>query len=648
MSFTENNLVKSSRYRFAQAALMLGDVSALCTAIALAFALRFEGTPWHAVYAEHIRCHVPSLPMVIAAYLIVFSAYRLYRYAWRFASLEMVWGVMSANTIGVIVLVTIQLLMEGRTFPRSVLAMTWILSICMVGGVRILLRLAGAHRAAKPRQSVLRAGEREKGAVILGGGAHAARMVRAIREDLGASYRFAGVLDDDPLLHGSYIGSVRVLGPLRMLRNLLDEGVVGEVIVALADTSGKQVREHILECRKRKVPVKVIPRMRDVLSGKAFLRLEEFSVEDLLRRPPVRTDMQAVGDYLTDKSVLVTGAGGSIGSEICRQVLAFGPSALVMLGHGEHSIFQARQDLLREFPSMSERVHWAIASVAHRIRMEGVFGEYRPDVVFHAAAHKHVPIMEANVHEAICNNVLGTWYVAQTCRKRGAKRMVLISTDKAANPGSVMGATKRLGEEIMRASASLWPEPQFVSVRFGNVLGSRGSVVPLFHEQIKRGGPVTVTHPEMTRYFMTIPEAVELVLQAGITGRTGHLYLLDMGEPVRILDLARDMIRLLGFEPEVDVPIAITGVRPGERLHERLVADCESLESMPGSGLSIVRRPERFSPTEMTQALERLERAVETSPATELRSILYSLADDGAAVPDAQTAVSARTYPAMA
>lgn len=642
---TEHSL-KSMRVRFVQLALPLGDASALLSAMAVAFVLRFDGMSWGGVYADHIRKQLPTIPVAIAIYLAVFSAFRLYRYAWRFVGLEIVWGVLSANTIGLTALVTLQLLAEGRTFPRSVLVILWILSVLFVGGSRILLRLASAsHQNRNRPKPATGDASQAKGVIILGGGIPGARILRAIREDLGPAHKVIGLLDDDPQSRGTYIGNMRVLGPLRMLYDLLGEEAIGEVIVALPDVGGREIREYVLECRKRGVPVKVIPRMDDVLSGRTYLRLEEFSVEDLLRRPPVRIDMADVGGHLADRRVLVTGAGGSIGSEICRQVMAFGPASLVLFGHGENSVFQARQQILRDYRGQSDRVHWVIGSVAHQTRLRQVFSEFRPEVVFHAAAHKHVPIMEANIQEAVFNNVFGTRHVVEACGRNDVRRMVFISTDKAADPESIMGATKYLCEEIMRSSASLWPETAFVSVRFGNVLGSRGSVVPLFREQIRHGGPVTVTHPEMTRYFMTIPEAVQLVLQAGVIGASGQVYLLDMGDPVKILDLAKDMIRLSGFEPDVDIPIAFTGVRPGERLHERLIAVGERIENTSREGLSLVHRPERFTSPELLDILRRMQELADMGPASELRELLHSVTN-GHTPPtnNAEAVFSPQTY----
>ena len=352
--------------------------------------------------------------------------------------------------------------------------------------------------------------------------------------------------------------------------------------------------------------------------------LDDLSFEELLRRKPVDAITADIGGYIKGARVLVTGAGGSIGSEICRQIASMNPATLILLGHGENSIHNIAQSLSCSFDTMKDRIHYAIASTANENRIEQMFRNYRPEVVFHTAAHKHVPIMESNEQEAVINNVIGTYNVAKACGEHSAERVVLISTDKAADPCCVMGATKWLCEEIFRSAASLWPNTSYMAVRFGNVLGSRGSVVPIFHEQIMRGGPVLVTHPEMTRYFMTIPEAVRLVLEAGAVGNSGELYLLDIGRPIRILDMAVDMIRICGLQPGRDIKIEFSGVRPGEKIHENLISDVETIEKTAWEGLSIVKRPDRFTPNELMNAIITLKNAAANGGDAHVRRVLYS------------------------
>lgn len=601
---------------------MCADVLALAGAVLVSLALRFDGIPFAQVFRVYVIPHALSLALAVPLYLASLYAFHLYRYAWRFASLEIVWQVMCATFVGLVGLISLQALLESQTLPRSVLIIFWLMSVTLVGGVRVLLRLANLGRSYGRRTlRLLRGDTRPKRVVILGGGADGARLLTALREDQHSSYDILGFLDDTPYRRGIYIRGARVIGPFSHLYDLLANREVDEVLIAITDASGDEIRDYVMACRKKQVPVKVIPALKDVLSGRAQARLEDISVEDLLRRQPVRLD-GAQGSYLQDKRVLVTGAGGSIGSELCRQIIAQEPAALVLLGHGENSLHQIYGELLRSHPQLADRLCVAVASVSDAVRVDQVFAAHRPHVVFHAAAHKHVPMMEVNVCEAVQNNVMGTRCVAQACGHYGVERMVLISTDKAVYPSSVMGATKWLCEQVGRTLASVYPETTYVTVRFGNVLGSRGSVVPLFKEQIKRGGPVTITHPQVTRYFMTIPEAVQLVLQAGAVGESGELYLLDMGKPIRILDLASDMIRLSGLEPERDVPIIFTGLRPGEKLQEHLISKDELQAPAGFEGLSVVHRPEYYPPAEFGDVLRRLQQLADAGDPVEVLNYL--------------------------
>jgi FlaA1/EpsC-like NDP-sugar epimerase len=341
---------------------------------------------------------------------------------------------------------------------------------------------------------------------------------------------------------------------------------IDEIIVAMPSAPGRTIRSVVDSCKNLKVSMKILPGVYELVDGKVSVKqLRDIQIEDLLGREPVHLDLESIGAYLTNQTVLVTGAGGSIGSEICRHIARFKPKSIVLLGHGENSIFEIEQELKRKYPN--QHTVAVIADIRNEDRINKVFEGYKPDVVFHAAAHKHVPLMEANPEEALSNNVFGTRNVARAADRYGAERFVLISTDKAVNPVSVMGMSKRVAEMVVQ-SIGANSKTKFMAVRFGNVLGSRGSVVPIFRRQIAEGGPVTVTHPDMTRYFMTIPEAVQLVIQAGAMGQGGEIFVLDMGEPVRITQLAEDIIRLSGLEPGSDIEIVYTGVRPGEKMFE--------------------------------------------------------------------------------
>jgi FlaA1/EpsC-like NDP-sugar epimerase len=599
------------------------DAFALLLALMLAFVLRFDNLTLAEVTRQYIKPHLTSIAVAIPLYLLIFRLFRLYRHAWRFASLEVLWGTFFANTSGLAMLIVMQTILEGHTFPRSVLAFFWMLSLLLVGGIRILLRIANLGRNyGFFAFHLFRRDVNLKRVVILGAGPDSAHILTLLQEDPQQNYGVIGFLDDAPDKQGIYIRGVRIIGQLRYLYDLLAKHAVDEVLIAIPDADGTQIRDFVMACRRRQVSVKVIPQLQAAFEKSPAIRLEEISVEDLLRRPPVRNNLAELGKYLTGKRVLVTGAGGSIGSELCRQIMTLNPSTLILVGHGENSIHRIQQELLANHPSWATRLHLAIGSISDSVRMDQIFQAYQPQIVFHAAAHKHVPIMEMNVPEAVQNNVLGTRHVAECCGRHRVERMVAISTDKAVYPSSVMGATKWLCEEIVRGYAKAYPDTTYVTVRFGNVLGSRGSVVPIFKEQIKRGGPVTVTDPHMTRFFMTIPEAVQLVLASGAIGITGKLYLLDMGEPVRILDLAHDMIRLSGFEPEKDITIHFTGLRPGEKLHELLTTEDESIESAPCRGLHLVQRPGYFDIPEMQDIVRRLQQLAGTGEVEQLLELL--------------------------
>lgn len=618
--------VTSSRRLRARVAVFLivcGDIAALLGALFLSLQLRFDSTPFVQILDDYIRHHLFSLPFILALYVALFAAFRLYRYAWRFASLETLWGVVAANTVGLAGLIWAQYAVDGQTLPRSVLAIFWMTSIALVGGVRIALRLASlGHSYGRRAIKLIKSDVRPRRVVILGAGSTGVRVLTTVQGELKRQYDPIGFLDDNPDKKGAYIRGIKVLGPLDHLYRLLADRAVDEVLIAIPESSGAAIRQYVMACRKQSVTVRVIPAIQDVLNGTAVVRMEEIGVEDLLRRPPVRTDLAGIGSYLTGKRVLLTGAGGSIGFELCRQIAALKPSKLILFGHGENSIHLVQEELQAGWPELASCLVAAIGSVTDESRVDQVFSAYSPEVVFHAAAHKHVPIMETNVSEAVQNNVLGTSCIAEACGRYRVSRMVLISTDKAVYPTSVMGATKWMCEEVIRAAASIHPRTTYVTVRFGNVLGSRGSVVRIFHKQIQKGGPVLVTHPEMTRYFMSIPEAVQLVLQAGAIGASGDLYLLDMGDPVRIVDLACDMIRLCGREPNVDIPIIFTGPRPGEKLCENLTTEDERSQPSNCEGLSIVERPNYYSPVEIAGILRRMHLILDQGDDEEMRELL--------------------------
>lgn len=618
--------VYSMRPLLARTVLVIMDVAALVSSMVLALLLRFDGTPWAEIYRVRLQHHIVSLPIAVALYLLIYSAFRLYRYAWRFASLEMLWALVCANTAGMISLILVQLALVGTVFPRSVLVITWVISIVLTATIRILLRiLSVAQQRGFHSLRQLNSQTSRKRTIIVGGGINGAQALRALRENSNNQRRVVGFLCEDRKEIGTYMGSVKVIGGVDMLHVLLARSMVDEVIFAVADYSAPELAEYVLACQERRVSVKILPNQRDALEGKRANQLIDYNIDALLGRKKLRPPVSDIVDYVKGKRVMVTGAGGSIGSELCRQIAAMNPERLILLGHGENAIHRIHHELRESYPVLADSLRCVIASVAHKPRLEQVFREQRPQIVFHAAAHKHVPLMESNEREAVWNNVIGTYNLAEACGNSGVERVVVISTDKAAEPCCVMGATKWMCEEIVRGAAVGWPDTAYMAVRFGNVLGSRGSVVLLFREQIQNGGPVTITHPEMTRYFMTIPDAVRLVLQAGAFGRSGALYLLDMGEPIKVVEMARKMIRLCGLEPEIDIKTNFTGPRPGEKLHERLISSDEHLQPTTVEGMLLIQRPSYLSPKDLRGAVTSLAEAAEHGTDKEVRAILEQL-----------------------
>jgi len=455
-----------------------------------------------------------------------------------------------------------------------------------LGGTRALFRLYHEQHGYKNSKSLVE----PKNILIVGAGEAGTMIAREMLRHPEAGMKPKGFLDDDPAKEGTKILGLPVLGPIDSLPIEVRNHLIQEVLIAIPSGDGRLVRRIMDLSRKAGVSYRIIPGVYQVLSGEVSIsQIRKVDIEDLLGREPVSLDVDAISKYLKGKRILVTGAGGSIGSEIVRQVARFGPEKVVLLGRGENSLFELELEIKALFPRLKYEL--VIADVQNRQKLERVFKKFRPQVVFHAAAHKHVPLMETNADQAIINNVLGTKNVAELALKWGVERFVNISTDKAVNPTSVMGASKRIAEMIVRKLAEkAAPGHTFVSVRFGNVLGSRGSVIPIFKRQIASGGPVTVTHPEMKRYFMTIPEAAQLVLQAAALPYNGKVYVLDMGEPVKIKNLAEDLIKLSGFTPHEDIDIIYTGLRPGEKLFEELLTAEEGTIPSPHEKIYIANQ----------------------------------------------------------
>jgi FlaA1/EpsC-like NDP-sugar epimerase len=542
---------------------IVADALLIAAAWLLAFQLRFDFN----VPPTFEGALLETTVLVVAIKLSVFVAFGFYNRWWRYVSTKDMWraalGVLVASVLAALAVYFGDPF--ERRLPRGVVIIDFILLLGLVAGTRL------AARTIFERPAASRLVARGKEVIVVGAGDAGQLVIREMQRSGQLGYTPIGIVDDDPRKKNLRVHGVRVLGTITELPHTLRDNKPDELLIAIPSASGED-RQRVVEIARRAgVPVKTLPGLYELISDDDNLagRIRPVQVEDVLGREPVEVDVAAISEYLEGETVLVTGAGGSIGSELCRQIARARPARLVLVDQGETPLFEIERELVdeREFTASIP----VLADVSDRARMRSIFERYRPGVVFHAAAYKHVPLMEANPLEAVRNNVLATKVVAETAVEFEAKRFVLISTDKALNPKAVYGQCKALCEWIVEAYGSRDDVPtRFVAVRFGNVLGSSGSVITIFKRQIEQGGPVTITHPEMTRYFMTTPEAVSLVVQAGSIGGGGEIFVLDMGEPVRILDLARDMIRLSGKEPEREIPIDFIGVRAGEKLHEEL------------------------------------------------------------------------------
>jgi FlaA1/EpsC-like NDP-sugar epimerase len=498
---------------------------------------------------------------------LIYFVFGLYRRIWAYASThELKLIIAAVTTASVLVSVVIVILRAFEilpNYPRSTLPIDWLLSLVLVGGLRFSMRILAESRNINGESK-----GKTRRVLIVGAGDAGALVVREMQKNPQLKLQPVCFLDDDPTKLNQQIHAIPVVGQLDDLPRVVSTNRIDEVVIAVPSAPGRIVRKVAELCRQKNVPFRTMPGVYELIGGKVNVnRLREVEITDLLRREPATIDDHLIGASISGRRVLVTGAGGSIGIELCRQLARWRPAEMVLLGHGENSIFESLLELEENFPSLP--FHPVIADVRDIDRLSVIFDNHRPEVVFHTAAHKHVPLMEVNIEEAITNNVMGTRHIVEVSINYQVERLVMISTDKSIRPTSIYGATKRLAE-LQVLDAAHRSGLAFSVVRFGNVLGSRGSVVPRFKEQIAQGGPITITHPDMERYFMTIPEAVHLVLQASSMGRGGEVFVLKMGDQVRILDLAEDLIRLSGLEPGRDIEITFTGIRPGEKLSEEL------------------------------------------------------------------------------
>ena len=588
-------------------ALGIHTALAVC-AFTLAFELRYDFSVPHGA----VRLLAASLPYLLLLRAICLGQLGVYRGSWRHVGLSDLASLTIATTASTLLFVVVLFALgELRGMPRSVLLLDWLLFIFLAGGARFGARYLRETSFRQRGSGALRT-------LVIGAGEAAEHFLRQTMHDGRTTMKFVGLLDDDMKTHGLSLHGVPVLGAIQDLATISRQRAIELLIIAIPSATGEQIRRVVTLCARTGIEFKILPSLDELLDGRVQIgQVRDVQIEDLLGRDPVHLDLAPVERDLAWKTVLVTGAAGSIGSELARQVATFGPARLILLEQAESPLYFVHLELARAYPALE--VVPVIGDVTDSARVDSVFARFRPDYVFHAAAYKHVPMMEANVVEAVRNNVMGTLRVAECAARHRAEKFVLISTDKAVNPSSVMGATKRLAELIVLGCSSLRAsKTDFRAVRFGNVLGSDGSVVPLFKRQIAAGGPLTVTHPDVTRYFMSIPEAVQLVLQASaIPEARRRITMLDMGAPVRIVDLAEQLIRLSGLVPHRDIPIVFTGLRPGEKLDEELMSLIE--DSIPTT-VDKIRIVETGSlpPGELEASLQRLREALVMGDAGDL------------------------------
>ena len=600
---------------------MAGDAVLVAIAFFLAFQLRFLDEGW-VIPSRFLELFAGSVGFVVVGKVAIFYAFGLYQKWWRFVGGRDYVRIAQAVAVASLVLVVAFAVLQpfNAPLPRSVGVFDFLLTLMLVAGARLATRLLKERPERGSRIP------RGREVLVVGAGQGGQMVVRELKLNPHLGETAIGFVDDNSGMRGMKIQGISVLGTTDEIESILDEAEPDGVVIAIPSAPGALRGKVVAACRERQIPVRTLPTVFELLRGGVQLsqQLREVKVEDVLGRDPVVVELERVGAYLEDQVVLVTGAGGSIGSELCRQIARVGPRLLVMLDHAEDNLFEIEREMVSE--RHFSRVEAVLADCKETERMFEVMQRYKPTIVFHAAAYKHVPLMESNPLEAIRNNAIATRITADTAAAARVERFVLVSTDKAVSPRTVMGASKALAEWAVLSADERHPATRFVSVRFGNVLGSSGSVVPIFRRQIEQGGPVTVTHPEMTRYFMTIPEAVQLVIRAGDTGGAkGDLFVLDMGEPIRIVDLAENMIRLAGYEPEEEIAIEFVGPRPGEKLHEELFGEGERAQPTASKRIMRAVRDQPVDPVWVEGALDRLERYVDSGDESNLAEVVIDL-----------------------
>lgn len=551
--------------------MIFSDVLIFALAIVVSYLFRFEFS-LSPFYFQQIKT---VLFWIIPLKVIVFIFSGVYRGMWRYTSIRDFWLLARACLFSTLLILAIILYMSGfQGYSRAIFFMDGVFTFLLVGGKLMVIRSFYSGFANPPIRKELFPKVVYKNILIIGAGDAGEKILREIFENNQLPYRVVGFIDDDPQKKGRSIHGVPVLGNMGKITSIVEKEDIKEILIAMPSAKGDQIRNIVETCKDCDVSYKILPGIGELIDGRVSIKvLRDISYEDLLGRPPVQLDATGIRNYLYGKTILVTGCGGSIGSELCRQVIKYQPKYLILLDSSEMNLFSIQMELRNE--NNFQNCEAILGQVQNEILMEDIFSKYNPQVVFHAAAYKHVPMLEKNPWEAVFNNIIGSRVVMEISIKHHVERFVLVSTDKAVRPVNVMGASKRVAELIMQSLRD--KGTLTMAVRFGNVIGSSGSVVPIFRRQIERGGPVTVTHPDVSRYFMTIPESTQLVLQAAAMGEGGEIFILKMGTPVKIADMARDLIRLSGKEPDIDIKITYTGLREGEKLYEELITEGEDI-----------------------------------------------------------------------
>ena len=593
-------------YRVRQAILLSVDIC--CILIAFLLSLRLIGNN-SGIELNNI---IIPLGICIVLHIGIFMKSGCYSSLWRYAGDEEILSIIMSSAIYTIISIIAHKILR---YNYSILF--YLVYVIFIAASTIGVRLCYRSGRRLANRGYI---EEESRVLLVGAGTAGHVVIDEIKRNPQMKKKIVGLLDDDINKVGRRIHNIKILGTTDDVQKIVNQHHIDEIIITMANVSKEEKKAIIEKCQQTKCKLKTLPGMYEIIDGKVDIKkIRDVEIEDLLGREPIKTNLKEISDYIENKVVLVTGGGGSIGSELCRQIATFNPKHLIIVDNYENNAYAIQQELIRKYGN-NLNLSTIIASIREEVRMEEIFKEYRPEVVFHAAAHKHVPLMENAPSEAIKNNIFGTYKVASLADKYKVKRFVLISTDKAVNPTNIMGATKRAAEMIIQ-TINEKSDTEFVAVRFGNVLGSNGSVIPLFKNQILEGGPVTITHPDIIRYFMTIPEAVGLVIQAGAMAKGGEIFILDMGEPVKIVDLANNLIKLSGFEPGEDIKIEFTGLRPGEKLYEELLMSEEGLTSTENKKI-FIGKPVKFSTEKVKKHLEVLRNIVDNEEVELIDSVM--------------------------